>query len=316
MSQRYSVQDLTHLMARLRDPQNGCPWDKEQTFETIVPYTLEEAYEVADTIERQDWPHLQDELGDLLFQVIYYAQMADEKSWFNLDDVVHGLVEKMVRRHPHVFPSGILYEDSPQALAGADADIERVSVDQLETKKLDAEMIDIAKDRVGQGDIERAKSDQSQVKQNWEAIKALEKQDKGIAAADHSILSDVPVTLPALSRAAKLQKRASRVGFDWPDISGVLDKIREELDEVQEAVDQGDIPAAQKEYGDLLFASTNLTRFLKLDPESALRGTNRKFEDRFRYIEQQLTERHLNFDDVDLEQMDAWWDEAKALEGK
>ncbi len=288
MSQRYSVQDLTYLMARLRDPETGCPWDKEQTFATIVPYTLEEAYEVADTIEREDWSHLKDELGDLLFQVIYYAQMADEKGWFKLDDVVHGLVEKMVRRHPHVFDDGQLYP-------GQSADDEKSS-----DESSDAE--------------QQVEVSQQQVKQRWEEIKAQEKAEKGITEENPSILADVPVTLPALSRAAKLQKRASKVGFDWPDVNGVLDKIHEELDEVKEALAQNDLQAAQKEYGDVLFAATNLTRFLKQDPETALRGTNRKFEFRFQYIEQKLNEAGLSFEDVDLDQMDAWWDEAKLLE--
>jgi len=307
MSQHYSVQDLTYLMARLRDPETGCPWDKEQTFATIVPYTLEEAYEVADTIEREDWPHLKDELGDLLFQVIYYAQMADEKGWFKLEDVVHGLTEKMVRRHPHVFENGHLYETVPENnTVPSETDTESAVSEHGQSGT--------ALNTVADTDVARAKTDQQSVKQNWEAIKAQEKAEKGITDENPSILADVPVTLPALSRAAKLQKRASRVGFDWPDIQGVLDKIREELDEVQEAVDEQDMVAARKEYGDLLFASTNLTRFLKQDPETALRGTNRKFEQRFRYIEQKLSERALTFDDVDLAQMDAWWDEAKALE--
>ncbi|OPX55846.1 ATP diphosphatase [Oceanospirillum multiglobuliferum] len=274
--QRYSVEDLKYLMARLRDPESGCPWDKVQTFATIVPYTLEEAYEVADAIEREDWPHLQDELGDLLFQVIYYAQMAQEQTWFELEDVVHGLVTKMVRRHPHVFADGKLYA------ANNTASSTEVS--------------------------------QQQVKQRWDEIKAQEKAEVKQSTEPLSILADIPVGLPALTRAAKIQKRASKVGFDWPDISGVLDKIREELDEVQEAVDAGNLSAAQEEYGDLLFAVTNLTRFLKQDPETALRGTNRKFERRFAYIEQQLHQAGLSFDQVDLAQMDHWWDEAKKLE--
>ncbi len=286
MSQHYSVQDLTYLMARLRDPETGCPWDKEQTFATIVPYTLEEAYEVADTIEREDWSHLKDELGDLLFQVIYYAQMADEKGWFKLDDVVHGLVEKMVRRHPHVFDDGQLYPGKPADMAEGETD----------------------------NSEEKTEVSQQEVKHRWEEIKAQEKAEKGITEENPSILADVPTTLPALSRAAKLQKRASKVGFDWPDISGVLDKIHEELDEVKEALAEGDLQAAQKEYGDVLFAATNLTRFLKQDPETALRGTNRKFESRFQFIEHKLSEAGLTFDDVSLEQMDAWWDEAKLLE--
>lgn len=280
---RYSIKDLTYLMARLRDPETGCPWDKEQTFATIVPHTLEEAYEVADTIEREDWDHLKEELGDLLFQVIYYSQMADEKGWFNLDDVADELVTKMVRRHPHVFAEGQLYPSENEAVATSDVD-------------------------------------EAQVKQRWDEIKAEEKAKKAAAETDGSqnqkpsVLGDIPVGLPALTRAAKIQKKASKVGFDWPNIQGVLEKVREELEEVEEAVAADNLPEAQKEFGDLLFAATNLSRYLKKDPESALRGTNRKFEFRFAYIEQQLQKAGLSFDDVDLEQMDQWWDEAKLLE--
>lgn len=280
---RYSIRDLTYLMARLRDPETGCPWDKEQTFSTIVPHTLEEAYEVADTIEREDWDHLKEELGDLLFQVIYYSQMADEKGWFNLDDVADELVNKMVRRHPHVFAEGQLYPAENESITATEVD-------------------------------------EAQVKQRWDEIKAEEKAKKAASeTSDHqqtkpSVLGDIPVGLPALTRAAKIQKKASKVGFDWPDIQGVLDKVREELEEVEEAVAADNLPEAQKEFGDLLFAATNLSRYLKKDPESALRGTNRKFEFRFAYIEQQLQKAGLSFDDVDLAQMDQWWDEAKQLE--
>ena len=280
---RYSIRDLTYLMARLRDPETGCPWDKEQTFATIVPHTLEEAYEVADTIEREDWDHLKEELGDLLFQVIYYSQMADEKGWFNLDDVADELVNKMVRRHPHVFAEGELYPAENETITATEVD-------------------------------------EAQVKQRWDEIKAEEKAKKAASeTSDHqqtkpSVLGDIPVGLPALTRAAKIQKKASKVGFDWPDIQGVLDKVREELEEVEEAVAADNLPEAQKEFGDLLFAATNLSRYLKKDPESALRGTNRKFEFRFAYIEQQLQKAGLSFDDVDLAQMDQWWDEAKQLE--
>lgn len=280
---RYSIRDLTYLMARLRDPETGCPWDKEQTFATIVPHTLEEAYEVADTIEREDWDHLKEELGDLLFQVIYYSQMADEKGWFNLDDVADELVTKMVRRHPHVFAEGQLYPAENESITATEVD-------------------------------------DAQVKQRWDEIKAEEKAKKAVVETDEhsyqkpSVLADIPVGLPALTRAAKIQKKASKVGFDWPDIQGVLEKVREELEEVEEAVAENNLPEAQKEFGDLLFAATNLSRYLKKDPESALRGTNRKFEFRFAYIEQQLQKAGLSFDDVDLAQMDQWWDEAKQLE--
>jgi ATP diphosphatase len=271
------VQDLTYLMARLRDPETGCPWDKEQTFATIVPHTLEEAYEVADTIERKDWPHLKEELGDLLFQVIYYSQMASESGWFDLGDVIDGLIEKMVRRHPHVFVDGQLYSNQTSV-----ASIAKVSTQD--------------------------------VSQRSDEIKAEEKNSTGDPYDQPSILADIPLGFAALTRAAKIQKKASKVGFDWPDIQGVLAKIREELEEVEEEVAADNLPNAQKEFGDLLFAVTNLSRYLKKDPESALRGTNQKFEYRFQYIERQLQQAGLTFDDVSLEQMDGWWDEAKALE--
>lgn len=282
---QYSVQDLTYLMARLRDPETGCPWDKEQTFATIVPHTLEEAYEVADTIEREDWSHLKEELGDLLFQVIYYSQMASESGWFDLGDVIDGLIEKMVRRHPHVFVDGQLYSNlSKTSFQASAASTDNVSIQD--------------------------------VSQRWDEIKAEEKNSTGEPHTQPSILADIPLGFPALTRAAKIQKKASKVGFDWPDVQGVLAKIREELEEVEEEIAADNLPNAQKEFGDLLFAVTNLSRYLKKDPESALRGTNQKFEYRFQYIERQLQQAGLTFDDVSLEQMDGWWDEAKALEKK
>jgi ATP diphosphatase len=269
----YTLQDLLNLMARLRDPQHGCPWDVKQTYASIVPFTLEEAYEVADAIEREDFEHLQGELGDLLFQVVYYSQLAREEGRFEFDGVVDGITRKLIRRHPHVFPTGDLYA-------------------ALDTPRLD----------------------EHQVKQRWEEIKAQERAEKGGVGDQLSLLDDVPAALPALSRAAKLQKRAAVVGFDWPGPLPVLDKVREELDEVLQAMAEDDAPAVAEEVGDLLFSVVNLARHLKVDPENALRGANLKFDRRFRFIEQALRDTHRNIEDCTLEDMDALSGEAKRQE--
>jgi len=268
----YTLDDLLHLMARLRHPQHGCPWDLKQDFASIVPHTLEEAYEVADTIERGDFQHLQGELGDLLFQVVYYSQLAREEGRFEFSGVVDAITHKLIRRHPHVFPTGELHAP-------------------LDTPSLS----------------------EAQVKQRWEEIKAQERAEKGVPE-QLSLLDDVPSALPALSRAAKLQKRAAQVGFDWPDALPVLDKVREELDEVLQAMADGDSQALEDEVGDLLFATVNLARHLKLDPENALRGANRKFERRFRFIEQALRDSGRPIEDCTLDDLDALWGEAKRQE--
>ena len=269
----YSLEDLLHLMNRLRDPQYGCPWDIQQTYATIVPHTLEEAYEVADAIERGDFDHLQGELGDLLFQVVYYSQLAREENRFEFAGVVDSITRKLIRRHPHVFPTGDLY---------APVDIPRLS--------------------------------EEQVKQRWEEIKAEERAEKAAVPEQLSLLDDVPGALPALSRSAKLQKRAAQVGFDWPGPLPVLDKVREELDEVLEAMADNDPVAISDEIGDLLFSVVNLARHLKVDPETALRGANGKFERRFRFIEQALRDTHRPMEDCTLEELDALWGEAKRQE--
>lgn len=268
----YTLEDLLQLMARLRDPQHGCPWDLKQDYASIVPHTLEEAYEVADTIERGDFEHLQGELGDLLFQVIYYSQLAREEGRFEFAGVVDAITRKLIRRHPHVFPTGDLHAP-------------------LDTPSLS----------------------EAEVKQRWEEIKAEERAQKSVPE-QLSLLDDVPATLPALSRAAKLQKRAAQVGFDWPDALPVLDKVREELDEVLQAMADGDPRAIEDEVGDLLFATVNLARQLKLDPENALRGANRKFERRFRFIEQALRDNGHPIEDCTLDELDALWGEAKRQE--
>lgn len=269
----YKLDDLLQLMARLRHPEHGCPWDLKQSYASIVPYTLEEAYEVADAIERGDFDHLPGELGDLLFQVVYYSQLATEEGRFGFAEVVDGITTKLIRRHPHVFPDGDLY-------AAPDA----------------------------------ARLEDAAVKQRWEEFKAEERAAKAAAPEQLSLLDDVPQALPALSRAAKLQKRAAQVGFDWPEALPVLDKVREELDEVLEAMSENDPQAIAEELGDLLFAVANLARHLKVEPEAALRAANGKFERRFRFIEQALREAGRPIENCSLDELDALWGEAKKQE--
>ena len=253
---------LIEIMRALRDPNAGCPWDIEQTFQTIAPYTIEEAYEVADAIERQNWLELRGELGDLLLQSVYHTQMASEAGLFDFDDVANDISDKMVARHPHVF-----------------------------------------------GEESRDKSADQQT-QDWEKIKAAERAAKQRGG----VLDDVALGLPALMRAVKLQKRAARVGFDWPDISMVVDKIVEEARELSEAQDENDHAHLAEEYGDLLFVIANLGRHLKIDPEEALRSANNKFTRRFRFIEAELKKRGKSPEYSDLKEMDALWDAAKAAE--
>lgn len=271
--ERHGLDDLLTLMAVLRDPQHGCPWDLKQRWETIVPHTLEEAYEVADAIERRAFDELPGELGDLLFQVVYYSQFGREEGRFDFDDVVHTLTAKMLRRHPHVFPDGTL--DS----------------------------------RRGDGSVAEA-----EIKARWEALKAEEREARRAAGQEPSALDDIPAALPALSRAAKLSKRAAAQGFDWPDEDGVIDKIREELAEVEAALAEGDRAHAQSEVGDLLFAAVNLARRLGCDPEQQLRRTNRKFEQRFRYVESAVNIEGRSLAETSLEEMERHWQAAKARE--
>ncbi|MDC0737315.1 nucleoside triphosphate pyrophosphohydrolase [Cognatishimia sp. SS12] len=253
---------LLEIMRRLRDPETGCPWDIEQNFATIAPYTIEEAYEVADAIERQDWQDLKGELGDLLFQSVFHAQMAEEAGLFDFNAVADTMSDKMVARHPHVF-----------------------------------------------GDESREKSAEQQTK-DWEAIKAAERAGK----AQQGTLDGVAVGLPALLRAYKLQKRAARVGFDWPDVSHVLAKIVEESHELIEARDTLTQTEVTEELGDLMFVIANLARHLNVEPEAALRATNAKFVRRFEQVEAKLKARGKTPSDSDLAEMDALWDEVKAEE--
>jgi len=277
----YSLDDLKTLMERLRDPDTGCPWDARQTFASIVPHTLEEAYEVADAIERKDYPHLEDELGDLLFQVIFYSQIGQESRHFDFDSVVDNLVRKLIRRHPHVFPEGTLESRiDPHNRPGEDW-----------------------------------------IKQSWERIKAEERSLK--SAPDSSgpagRLDAIARTLPAMARAEKLQKRAARHGFDWPEIGQVFDKLHEEIDELKEAWQaandgSGERDALEDELGDVMFVCVNLARFMKVNPEQALKRTNHKFEARFRAIEAELAAQGRDMDSETLDALDAIWQSVKGVE--
>jgi ATP diphosphatase len=290
-----ALQRLLSIMAALRTPQTGCPWDIEQTFETIAPYTIEEAYEVADAIARRDLADLKEELGDLLLQVVYHARIAEEQGAFHFADVAEAVNAKMIRRHPHVFGS------EADRAAGAQPDF-------------------------------------------WARIKAEEKAERaaerarlspdagGVAVAHGStVLADVPAGLPALTRAVKLQDKAARVGFDWPDIRPVFRKMKEEIGELEEVAfavaaktansesdDGGSTPvlraAIAEELGDMLFVMANIARHLKLDPETALRAANDKFTRRFAYIERRLAEQGRTAGQSTLEEMDALWDEVRAMD--
>jgi MazG family protein len=274
-----AIQRLLDIMARLRDPQRGCPWDLEQSFKTIAPYTVEEAYEVADAIERDDLPSLRDELGDLLFQVVFHSQMAREQGAFSFDDVVNAICDKMERRHPHVFGSAQIENAEAQSVA-------------------------------------------------WEEQKRRERAEKNA-----SVLDDVPVALPALTRANKLGKRAAQVGFEWSDVNGALEKLDEEIAEFKAEVrahfclhadsskhGEADPHRGRQqerlaaEIGDVLFCVVNVCRYLKIDPEAALKSTNASFERRFRYVEQGLRAQGKTPQQATLAEMDQLWDEGKARE--
>lgn len=251
---------LLEIMRRLRDPENGCPWDVKQDFSTIAPYTIEEAYEVADAIARGDLADLKDELGDLLFQVVFHAQMASEQGSFDFDDVHQAICDKMLRRHPHVF---------------ADLEIR----------------------------------DAAHQKQVWEEYKSEERKQKG----EHSLMDGIPAGMAELQRSVKLQKRARKVGFDWPSADPVLDKFDEELLEMREAMASGDRDAMEDELGDLMFVAINLARQLEIDPGTALRRSNAKFERRFRAMEQAAGGQD-GLDALSLAAMEDLWREAKRLQ--
>lgn len=254
-----NISKLIEIMRKLRDPDGGCPWDLEQDFKSISPYTIEEAYEVADAIDRGSRDDLREELGDLLFQVVYHARMAEEEGAFTFFDVVDAIARKMVRRHPHVFGDAAVRDAQTQTLA-------------------------------------------------WEAIKARERSAKAL----DSVLDDVPIALPALTRADKIQKRAARAGFDWPDIDGVLDKIAEEAGELTREIEAGaDAARVEDEIGDLLFTLVNLSRRLDTDPETALRAATGKFERRFRAVELLARERDIDLTSAGLPVLDRLWAAAK-----
>lgn len=267
---------LLEIMAALRDPQTGCPWDVEQDFKTISAYTIEEAYEVADAIERADYDDLRDELGDLLLQPVFHAQMAKEAGLFDMGDVIESITTKLIRRHPHVF---------------------------------------------GDEDAEAA----AWVKHRWEEIKAEERADKATRQAERadapdaappSVLDDVPAVLPALMRAQKLDKRAARIGFDWPDSGAVLDKCREEISEIETALASGDPAAVQEEIGDLLFAVASLARHAGIESEAALRDANAKFTRRFHHIEARCRQDGIAIEKAGMDRLDAYWKEVRTADAQ
>lgn len=257
---------LVQIMQRLRAP-DGCPWDLKQTFETIKPYLLEETYEVMDAIDRLDWPHLAEELGDLMLQPVFFAQMASEQGFFTISDSLDAINQKLIRRHPHVFGSA------------------------------------------------SAKTAED-VKTRWDQIKKEEKLEKGIATEPPSVLDDVPRAVPALVEALKISKKAAATGFEWPDIGGVVDKLHEEVRELAEARDEMQHDEIEHEVGDLLFTLVNLARFLKVDPEQALRKTNARFRNRFGHMERELRAAGAKLDETPLERLEELWQEAKRDESR
>lgn len=266
-----SIQELLQLVEHLRAPDGGCAWDKKQTHHSLMPYLIEESYEVIDAIEKDDINNLKEELGDVLFQLILHSQLAKERNDFQFNDVVSHVLQKMLRRHPHVFPEGTL-----------------VSFGMLSNLT------------------------PKEIEQQWQKIKAQEKQEAQTETAKNSILDDVSASQPPMQTAVKLQKKAATVGFDWSEIGSVFAKIREELAELEEAVKEQEPSHIQEELGDLLFGMANLARHLKMDPEQAMRGTNQKFRRRFARIEQILDEKKRAFTDCDLAELDKYWDQAKA----
>lgn len=305
----YSLEDLLHLMTRLREPGYGCPWDLAQSYSTIVSSTLEEAYEVVDAIEQGNHQQLKEELGDLLFQIVFYSQLGHEENQFNFHDIVSSITEKLLRRHPHVFPEGTLES--------------RISLQQSENIAADAKNQDAA---------------QGKIKQAWEKTKESERQEKGFS----SLMDDIPIALPSTSRAYKLQKRAASANFDWPSTAGVYSKIEEEIDELRTAIadlqalanekkcvnveraesvverraDTNSVKDSMKEnieeeLGDVFFTLINLARHLKVEPETALRKANGKFEARFRHIEALAQQQSLDISVQKPEVLEEWWQQAK-----
>jgi ATP diphosphatase len=260
---KIKIQKLAKIMQKLRDPDSGCPWDTKQSYKTILPYTIEEVYEVADAIEREDFSDLKDELGDLLFQVVFYAQLAAEDGYFDLSEVVEGICDKLTRRHPHVFDNKVY-------------------------------------------------ADEDAVHQAWEKQKHIERQDKN-SQQQASLLDDIPLVLPELKRAQKIQKRVAKQGFDWPDVSQVWEKLEEEVIEVKQAADSANQSHLKEEIGDLLFVCVNLARHYRVDADMALREANQKFERRFRNVEE-LAGGVIS--DFDLAQLEEFWLLAKKNDNK
>lgn len=290
MSKQYELTDLLYLMQRLRDTDTGCPWDVKQTFDSIVPHTLEEAHEVAEAIAHKDWPHVEEELGDLLFQIIFYSQMGAEKSLFDFSSVINVLVEKLIRRHPHVFPNGDLKQ---------------------------------------QRDPNSCPSDE-EIKAQWQIIKAEEKvlkealkETQKLSQVNHlqrmllvDYLNDIPLSLPALTRADKIQRKVSQRGFDWSELGGVIDKIREELAEVEDELEERNEERLRHEVGDLLFACVNLSRHLDISPEQALDQANRRFSERYTLAAESLAVQNRslelgNANNVSAVEMEQAWQYAK-----
>ena len=298
------IAKLIEIVAALRTPETGCPWDLEQTHKTLAPYALEEAYEVVDAIERGDDLELRDELGDLLLQVIFHARLGEEAGTFRFDDVVAGVCDKMVRRHPHVFAT-TPKRPSPSGVDKIwDAMRQKREARLGSPEKSEAPPVHGLLAAMAEGERNPARSEQV-----WEAMKAEERKAKG--GMPKGLLADVPGALPGLTRAVKLQRKAAKVGFDWSDAKLVLAKIREEIDEIEREVDGASRQAIQDEIGDLFFAVANLARHLDADPETAVRGANAKFERRFAHIESALAAKGTTMSDSSLAEMEALWSEAK-----
>jgi ATP diphosphatase len=278
MTKSHKLVDLLDLMDKLRDPQYGCSWDKKQSLKSLTGYTLEEVYEVIDAVETNDDAQLQDELGDLLFQVVFYAQIAKEEGRFDFEGVVNAITDKLLRRHPHVFPDGTL-------ASFANSNLLTITADEVATR--------------------------------WELIKNKERAEKAQRKGNEtsqSVLDDVPNSLPSLERARKLQKRAASVGFDWKSVQPVLDKLKEEIAELEVELKQGDAQRVQEEFGDLMFSCVNVARHLQLDPESALRESNRKFERRFRALETIALRQSRGLEAFSDEELETIWAQVKTSE--
>lgn len=268
----YTLDDLVYLMKRLRDPERGCPWDLKQTYQSIVSSTLEEVYEVVEAIENNDIDNLREELGDLLFQVVFYSQMASEQHHFDFQDVAHAIVSKLVRRHPHVFATGKLYE--------AAGDVQPLTDTELHAQ--------------------------------WERIKQEEKQTQSRSQSGESyLLGDIPSAIPALQRAYKIQKKLATVGFDWKEPRELFPIVEQEIQEVHGAIASGSREKIEEELGDVLFAVVNLCRHLGVEPETALRGANRKVQQRFAYVEEGLQQKGKTPGQASLDEMEALWQQAK-----